>query len=66
MGVSNQAAGFGDTDAFLWHDGVMTDLPKILSGKTDSIARAISDRGEIVGDSRLPFWRPSCRPVARS
>ncbi len=40
----------GQLHAFLWEDGVMTDLGA-LPGETASVARAINKRGQVVGNS---------------
>ncbi|MEO8754336.1 MAG: hypothetical protein ABI624_16830 [Casimicrobiaceae bacterium] len=55
---SGQVVGFRDTDAtgaahrhaFLWAEGVLTDLGT-LPGGTQSFARAINDSGKVVGSS---------------
>jgi len=37
--------------AFLWQDKVISDLGTLLTTDTQSVARAINDRGQIVGES---------------
>ena len=43
----------GDKHAFLYENGIMTDLGT-LPGDTSSSAAAINDRGQIVGTSGFP------------
>lgn len=48
---TGEASSWGDiSHAFLWQDGVMTDLGA-LPGDTNSRAMAINDQGQIVGES---------------
>jgi probable HAF family extracellular repeat protein len=46
-------AGFGSCRAFLWEDGVMTDLSELASGYEGSFvfANDINDAGEITGQA---------------
>lgn len=56
IGTSSTASG--RYHAFIWQDGVMTDLG-VLPGKSNSKAAAINDRGQVVGDSddRAFLWQ---------
>jgi probable HAF family extracellular repeat protein len=47
VGVSNHVPGFSNPHAALWSNGTITDLTG-----TDSIARAINKRGQVVGELR--------------
>jgi uncharacterized membrane protein len=53
------------SQAFIWSDGVMTELPG-LPGSDSTGAQAINDRGEIAGFSfvagqdRAVVWIPEC------
>jgi uncharacterized membrane protein len=38
---------------FIWEDGVVTELPPLPSEDPSGVARAINDRGQIVGDIAL-------------
>jgi probable HAF family extracellular repeat protein len=55
FGVSFGTPPIGGYRAFLWQDNVMTDLGTLAGKRPDafSYARAINDRGQIVGDSYL-------------
>jgi probable HAF family extracellular repeat protein len=60
---------FGHSRAFLWEDGVMTDLGPLLGGggfSPDSIAWALNNRGQVVGVSRSASGNtmPSCGRTA--
>jgi probable HAF family extracellular repeat protein len=50
--VAGQSGTMNDatTDAFLWQDGVMTDLG-VVSGDVGSFAFGLNDRGQVVGGS---------------
>ena len=48
VGISEAASG---TRAFLWQDGVMTDLDVLSPGHDYSIAHDINDAGDVVGQS---------------
>jgi probable HAF family extracellular repeat protein len=56
IGTSTTAAGA--YHAFLWQHGVMTDLGT-LPGQRDSGARALNNRGQVIGDSgpRAFLWQ---------
>jgi probable HAF family extracellular repeat protein len=48
----------GETHAFFWEDGEMTDLGRLPGPTDEAVARAINDRGQVVGTSngRAFLW----------
>jgi probable HAF family extracellular repeat protein len=46
VGMSQRASG--ELSAFLWRDGVMTDLG-VATGGPGSIATVVNDRGDVLG-----------------
>jgi probable HAF family extracellular repeat protein len=49
INARGQIVGNSGTRAFLWEDGVMTELP-LLPPWTFSSANAINNRGQIIGE----------------
>ena len=52
--VGDAAAGFGGSHAFVWQNGRMTDLGVLGGSDSQSWARWINDRGQIIGTNMWP------------
>lgn len=52
--VGTSATAGGTDHAFLWRNGIMTDLGTLAGGSGTSAARAVNRHGEVVGSSTTP------------